>query len=58
MKVEGKPTQKSITYLEKEGGVIHGISSGYKTGDIEIRPDWFDSKENNGDFTVSGTCFY
>ncbi|VAX42650.1 hypothetical protein MNBD_PLANCTO02-1667, partial [hydrothermal vent metagenome] len=56
---EGK---RLVTFYQKNYGTIHGISYGYLSSDIQIRPDWVpDSNggylENFADYALKGTYF-
>ncbi len=48
---------KEFTYFAGTQGNIHGVTSGYQSGDIEIIPDWFRGEANPGEFTLEGTYF-
>ncbi len=48
---------RKVTLFKSQTGIIHGISFGYKTSDITIRPDWAFGRQNIGEFTLKGTHF-
>ena len=50
-------TNDTITSLEGVWEVEHGIAKGYATGDLNFTADWYNGEENDGEFTVEGTCF-
>lgn len=51
------PKKKAITYFAGTQGKIHGIASGYQSGDIQVIPDKFKGVKNLGEYTLEGTYF-
>lgn len=56
MNANGK-INKKITYLSGTQENIHGIASGYQSGDLQLIPDRFRGEANEGEFTLDGTYF-
>ncbi|HAH44050.1 FecR family protein [Gimesia sp.] len=48
---------KEFTYFAGTQENIHGITSGYQSGDIQIIPDRFQGEANPGEYTLEGTYF-
>lgn len=57
MKQQDDTWSRKITLFDTQIGKIRGISSGYKAGDIAIRPDWLQGRSNIGEFSLEGTHF-
>ena len=47
----------TVASLEGTTGDVHGIESGYASGDLTFLADWWDGGPNDGEFTVNGTQF-
>tara|TARA_R110001592_G_scaffold362475_1_gene676428 strand:+ start:26580 stop:27929 length:1350 start_codon:yes stop_codon:yes gene_type:complete len=51
------PKKREITYFSGTQDHIHGIASGYQSGDLQLIPDRFRGEVNLGEYMLDGTYF-